>query len=266
MDILAPYKDVIYVDSTNRASGNSNQFSINLTGKFQIPNNYNSIVLVGASIPKSFYLVSSSNNTFTLIENGTSYTVTIPIGNYNFTSLASQLGASLTSASGSAVTYTVTGNRLTGKYTFTKTGVLATSIDFTNSTFARICGFETDVYSFSGSTLVSVNMVNLQLTNTLQIQSDVIGGTDTVLSEIIPTVASYSQIIYNEFTPAYVSKPLKDNRATTINFWITDSEGQLIDLNGLNWQCIIVLYRTDDTNEKNMTDKKLELVAKSLTD
>jgi len=264
MDILAPYKDVLYISSANRSSGTPNQFSIDLAGKFKIPNNYDSIVLLIASIPKSFYLVTDLNNTFDLIENGTTYTVTIPVGNYGFTSLGNQLGASLTAASGNAITYTAVGNRQTGKYTFTKTGALATDIDFTDSTFANICGFDPELYSFTGATLESVNMVNLQVTTTLQIQCDIVGGQDTILSEITSTGPSNSQIIYSENTPAYVSKPLKDNRATNINFWITDSENNLIDLNGVNWQCVIALYRADDTNERNLVDKRIELVSKTI--
>ena len=59
-----------FIDSQNRTSGTSGNFSINL---MMPPNNtYNRIILMQASIPKSFYLVSSPNNTFTLYEPGIS--------------------------------------------------------------------------------------------------------------------------------------------------------------------------------------------------
>ena len=54
----------------------------------QIPLNedYDSICVPQISIPISYYLIQDGYNTFTLIENGSSYLVTIPVGNYNLNS------------------------------------------------------------------------------------------------------------------------------------------------------------------------------------
>ena len=63
-------KSMFYIDSQNRTSGSSGNFSIN----FAMPpnNRYDRIVVMQASIQKSFYLVSAPYNTFQLLEPGTS--------------------------------------------------------------------------------------------------------------------------------------------------------------------------------------------------
>ena len=55
---------IFYKEYQKRTSGTSGSFSINLN---MPPNNtYNRIVVMQASIPKSFYLIISPYNTFTL--------------------------------------------------------------------------------------------------------------------------------------------------------------------------------------------------------
>ncbi len=63
-------KSMFFIDSQNRTSGSSGNFSIN----FAMPpnNRYDRIVVMRASIPQSFYLVSAPYNTFQLLEPGTS--------------------------------------------------------------------------------------------------------------------------------------------------------------------------------------------------
>jgi hypothetical protein len=51
-------------------------------------------------IPISYYLIQNESNTFTLIENGVSYKVAIPIGNYNLNSFCNVLSQLLSSVTG----------------------------------------------------------------------------------------------------------------------------------------------------------------------
>lgn len=266
-DILSPYKDVLYIDSGSRLSGTSSNFSIGLSGKFKQPNNYDAIVLTNASIPKSWYLIHTGNNTFTLVENGSSSTVTLTYGNYTFVTLASALATALNTASTAGQTFTVSGSTLTGKYTITRTvGTATTEISFVGSKLGAVLGFEESTYSFTAGVCTSVNIVNLQAYQSILIQCNIVGGQDTVLSQIVPTIPSYTQITYVENTPAYVSKPLNNNATNTLNFWLTDGLGNAIDLNGLNWQCTVVLYKEDVSNDLRLKDKKLRLIGESLQD
>ena len=67
-------KSFFYIDSQNRTSGTSGNFSISLL--MPPHNNYNRIVVMQCNIPKSFYLVSAPYNQFILYEPGTAATGT----------------------------------------------------------------------------------------------------------------------------------------------------------------------------------------------
>lgn len=96
------------------------------------------IKILEVEIPFAWYVFNSTNNVFNLIENGTSLSVgvpvTIPIGNYNATTLAAALATALTAASPGLFTYTVTYNNSTGKFTFSNNDPGATAqFSFSNS-------------------------------------------------------------------------------------------------------------------------------------
>lgn len=93
------------------------------------------IKLLNAEIPFSYYVFHSNNNTFTLAESGVggTATVTIPIGNYTSSSLASAFGTALTTASSTlgVKTYTVAYSTLTQKFTITSTAAAGTTFTLT---------------------------------------------------------------------------------------------------------------------------------------
>jgi hypothetical protein len=86
-------KKVYYINSTNKINGTHSNFLY----KVSIPPNasFTHCSLIQASIPKSYYLVQETQNTFTLDENGTTYTITIPVGNYTRASFVTQLSTQL---------------------------------------------------------------------------------------------------------------------------------------------------------------------------
>ena len=71
------------------------------------------ITVSNAQIPVSFYTITSINNTITYIDLGVTNSFSIPIGNYNSTSLIS----ALLTGFGSIIT-SITINKLNGKLTF----------------------------------------------------------------------------------------------------------------------------------------------------
>ncbi len=262
MDILAPYKNVVYVNSGSRSSGSSNNFTIDLHSQIASPNPYDSVVLTSATIPKSFYLIDTTNNTFILEEKSVPTTITIATGNYNYTTLATALALALTTSSPNSYTYTVATSQLLGNYVFSVSGNAGSQpqLDFRNSLTCFIIGFNQLLYNFSASALTSPNVVNLQLTSTVQVLSDIVGGKDNVLSEITNQSASYSVITYSEQNSAYVSKPLSSNGYTSVHFWLIDEQQNLLNLNGLDWQMVIVVYKLDTYHNQMITDKRLELL------
>ena len=183
-------KDVVYISSSNRLNGTSNDFNIDLSDQIKSPNNYDTVTLLSASIHKSYYLINSSNNLFNVIENTNTTSITLPNGNYSVSSLVNQLNTSWTVCSW---TYTVSINISTGKLTFSvKNNTAQPSFDLTVSNLGLVIGFDLEVYAFTNNVLTSVNVVNFQLTNTIELMSDIVEK--STLSVIIPDNTDFSVI------------------------------------------------------------------------
>jgi hypothetical protein len=263
MDVLNPDKSIIYLNSSNRASGTSSNFTIDLRSQILTPNNYDTIVLTNAAIPKSFYTINSSNNTFLLNENGSIKTVTIVIGNYNSTNLATQIGVQMTAVSTIGATYTVVLSVTTGKYTITTTSALTTSVSFVNYNFCYICGFDQASYSFVAKTLTSVNIVNLQFTTSIIIGCSLCDNNAKILSVVIPNQSDYSVITYQETCPGYVSVPMVTSSASSVSFWLQDEYGKQLDLNGIDFTATIIVYKQDTYHKTALIDKRLKFLERS---
>jgi hypothetical protein len=149
-------KSMLYIDSQNRTSGKSGNFSI----YFAMPpnNRYARIVVMQASIPKRFYLVKYPYNTFQLLEPGTSSsgsainifgsvssngatkTITLTEGNYSKTnmivclqtmlSLASSLNSTLATQYVYTVGYPVMQQPNTCEFTYTVTNLTTSQPQF----------------------------------------------------------------------------------------------------------------------------------------
>lgn len=255
-DYLAPNKDVIFINSRDRDSGTSSDFIINLQPQVRIPNAYDSIVLLSATIPKSWYLITTLNNSFTVQENSSPVTITIPSGNYTFTTLATEL-SSLFSANLS-FTYAITTNTQTGKFTFTASGNGSTQpiFNFTGSSPYLIMGFEQSSYTFSANTLSSVNVVNFQLTNTVAIICDIVQQPGNILGIVVSDNQDFANVSYIEQAPEFSSKPLNNNKMQSMHVFLQDPVSELpLDLNGINWSCTLCLYKVNDYYQRILQDK-----------
>lgn len=254
----APY--VIYISSNNRASGTNSNFQstpIDLG-----INKYDACCVCQASIPRSFYNIPTSYNTFSLKEGALTATVTIPIGSYNRINLQNVLQTRLNSSSPNGWTYTVsypntTIEADTFKYTFTVTGNGGTQPQFifTNSLFRQL-GFEQNsTNTFSASSLTSTNCINLAYITRAFIKSNICSGND-VLQEILGygsfpmlSVAYFEQQDYD-----LNSRIFNPNNLNSWNFVLVDAFDQIIELNGVNWSLSIVLYDRNNTDEIVKTD------------
>jgi hypothetical protein len=117
-------KRLFYIDSHNRINGTHSDFLYQLDYKDE---DYDYCVVLQASIPKSYYLVQSGQNFFTLEENGMPVNITIPIGNYSRMSFQTCLQSLLNSSSPNHWTYSISiTNSLTtgdtGLFTYNVTG------------------------------------------------------------------------------------------------------------------------------------------------
>ena len=144
-----------------------------------------SVELVSANVPKSQYLINSSNNKIYFTDNGSAeLTATIPIGNYTAATLATAIGTAMTTVATN--TFTVTNNTLTntftiavntGTYTLDFAGVsevygTTTRIRYRENSIGAIIGFpQTDLsgsisytgsnqYNFNGPTYILLHIDN----------------------------------------------------------------------------------------------------------
>ena len=96
----------IYINSRDRISGTDENFTYNMN--FPSDLEFTHVVCLNALIPKSYYLIQNGEleNIFQLDENGTTITITVPIGSYLLNSFKTTIGALLTNASPNSLTYT----------------------------------------------------------------------------------------------------------------------------------------------------------------
>lgn len=256
---------VIPFNSKDRTSGNVNSFTSSPTDVGV--NTFDSVVLLAASIPKSWYNVPSNYNTFTLTEKAVNTTITVPPGNYNKITLATKLATLLTAGSvtlGNNWVYTVTYPAPTEpddfKYTFNVTGNGAFMPSFTFSTISpeRQLGFEQNTtYTFVASTLKSVNAINLAYVLRIFLKSNICDtAQDGVLAEFqnVGSYPSQSVIYYQETEIDVNTKVFNKNTSNSWSFSIVDSFDRLIDLNGIPFSFTLCFFQRSDTHELHRTD------------
>jgi len=256
---------VIPFNSKDRVSGNVNSFTSSPTDVGV--NTFDSVVLLAASIPKSWFNVPSNYNTFTLTEKAVNTTITLPPGNYNKITLSTKLATLLTAGSvtlGNNWVYTVTYPAPTEpddfKYTFNVTGNGAFMPSFTFSTISpeRQLGFEqSTTYTFVASTLKSVNAINLAYVLRIFLKSNICDtAQDGVLAEFqnVGSYPSQSVIYYQETEIDVNTKVFNKNTSNSWNFSIVDSFDRLIDLNGIPFSFTLCFFQRSDTHELHRTD------------
>ena len=108
-------EEYLLIDSRDRNQTeypNPNNYQIDLTEEYK---DILTVSLISSNIPKSQYLINTSNNILNFIDsNSIEYEVQIPIGNYTISELTTQVENSL-NAIGSSNTFTVTSDSKTNK-------------------------------------------------------------------------------------------------------------------------------------------------------
>jgi len=255
---------VINFNSKDRVQGSNSSF---LSEPVDLGNNkFDSVCLVQASLPKSFYNMPSGFNTFTLKENATSVTVTIPVGSYTRINLQSVLATKLTAISPNALTYTVSYPVSTVAdtfhYTFTvNSSVIAVQFIFASTSPYRQLGFEIATYTFTAgvgsSTLESVNSLNLSYILRAFIKTNlVIDATDGILEEVLNfgSYPSSSVVHYQQYNFDMNTRRYNTSSTNSWLFSLVDAFDQLIDLNGIPWAFSVVFYQRNKTHELQKTE------------
>ena len=264
---------IVNFNSKDRVSGTNSNF---ISQPVDLGNNaFDTVCLIQASIPKSFYNVPSGYNTFVLREfdgvTTANATITIPPGSYTRINFQSTLATLLTNASPDGLTYTVSYPASTEAdtfhYTFNVNVGSAYDVSFIFSARSpyRQMGFDVGTYLFTdisltNSELESVNAINLSYILRAYIKTNLVSdATDSILEELLNfgsfpanSVMSYQQVNFDMNSRAY--NPSNKN---SWNFVLQDAFGQEIDLNGISWAFSVVFYQRNKIHELHRNELEM---------
>ncbi len=243
----------VYINSRDRIAGTDENFTYNI--QFPAGFEFTHVVCLDALIPKSYYLIQAGGveNIFFLDENGTTVTITVPIGSYLLSAFRTTIGTLLSNASPNGLTYSLAYPALsgadTGKWTYTSSnGAIQSSIICNAHLFEPLGFLSGSTNAFTGTTLISTCVIKLQSEDRLLIHSNIANNPtkDDVLASINSTTSiNYSSINYVCPAPEFYSHLLSSQNNNTYNFTLTDEDGEIMQLNGLNLNMTLLFYRKD---------------------
>jgi len=246
----------LHFSSTDALSGTSSDFTIGCS----IPSppnglDFNRVAAVDVAIPKSWYLVTAPYNTFRLVENGTSVTVTIPAGNYSYPQWVSQVPAIITTASPNRWVYTAvmvnTPSLGVVSYTVTGSGGLQPSfIVNTTGDLSQQLGFPSGTWTFVGGTLQGTIPYNATGEFGIRLRSDICESEgDSTLADILDVGLSGPGSIIRFQLQECLAQTKRFHRtgSTAFRFWLVSATtGRPINLNGLPIIVHLKIYRLED--------------------
>jgi hypothetical protein len=201
------------------------------------------ICVMNAQIPVSFYTINESNNVI-----GTNLgNIVIPVGNYNFNSLAPVVVSAFQTQISVGITFTI--SKFTGLVEFTfVSGIGNSYFNFNNS--YKIFGFLPNVnYPYIGASCPSLFPLNLLGIKKLNIQSQKLQissftSATTNLGITLATIPvdqpAFSMISYSSQTDLNKSA-LQTSYIDQIDISIVDEDNNLINFNGIDWSITLVL-------------------------
>jgi hypothetical protein len=247
----------VLIDSSNRLSGTSDDFTIQV----DLPKNltFDHVSLTSVHIPKSFYTIPAGYNTFTLIENGTSVPVSFTPASLSRTDFLRLLPSLLNAASPNGHNYTVAYDGANGdtlKFVYAVDSDDPISLVMPSSTFLPRCfGFARgSTNTFVARSLRSTAAIQFQSHNTLIIRSSLVSQ-DSVRSNVLQTIIAADtpgagSITWQNSDVVFRSKHLTGSSTDNkVSFSLVSTQDERIDLNGLDWECTLVFFKSDSTNK-----------------
>lgn len=254
---------ILNFNSKDRVSGSNSSFTAE--NSLLIDYGFDSVVLLQASIPRSFYNIPTGFNTFQLREGVTTVTVSIPAGTYNRVNLQIVLQQRLNASSPNGWVYSVTYPNLassadTYKYTFSVSGNTSQpQFIFGANSVYRQMGFDIATYTFTTNALTSANCINLASITRAFIKSNIcVDAQDSILQEILNygTFPMLSLCFFEQNISDLNSRTL-DPTVFNYEFSLVDAFGNEIDLNGVPWSFSLVFYKRNNVHELQKDDLKI---------
>ena len=216
------------------------------------------IQVQNAQIPLSFYNINIYTNILNITYNATPYTLTLTRGNYNSTTLISEIIAKLTAISITDITIAI--SSVTGIITFTRAGGLNFTINSTG-TLNKTLGFVVGTtYTSVGGILNAPFPLNLLGLLKLKIASyeiqtgnfdSSVDGTLNVLATIPIEAGSFGLILYDNIsnTQSVIRNPTLDG----FDLKIFGDDENLVNFNNIGWNITLLLSITRRRSEKSNT-------------
>jgi hypothetical protein len=238
---------IAYVNSYNKLVATDS--TSNFTVMINLPknNNFNKVVVLQMSIPKSYYLIQNGYNTFNIYEpqNSSYHVITLKVGNYSRSLFMAELIRAIQYSAVPACTglYGVSFSSSTGKWTFSVTGLTQQpSIITTTNLFEQLGFSKNTTNTFSSYSIVSTTCVKLQVEDTLFILSDCSNALSGVIQDVYCNSSDFSNIIFNQYNEDLYAKTFIRNNNNVFRFSLTDENFRPIDLNGLNMNMTLCFY------------------------
>ncbi len=240
---------LVIVNSDARTSGTSTNFIYRLN---RTVNRIVEIIIDSIEVPYSFYAINSTNNVLTF--NNGANSITLTPGNYNGSNLCSeiitQMDAEFPGQSPTAV-YSIITSKITIGKSIAFTIDAFDAGDLTPSTLAPLLGFTVDTASatsVTGATVANISgaeyllVRSTYLTNLLNTKTVYANNTyQNVLMHLPISEGPGNIIIYRPEWAIKTNYKASIKSTDSIDFQLTDKNGNVIDLNGLSWSIQLFL-------------------------
>jgi len=218
--------------------------------------------IYNCQIPCSFYAVNYSNNVLYYSLNSIIYSVTVPVGNYNFTNFASQMVSKFL-ANGHVMVITI--DKTTGIITFTNSTGTLNYFRESGSTIWRVLGFATGSGNFNATANVITPpyLLNLLGIKKLKIYSNALGInsldskssiTNTLIDTLGVNTPAYGLLTYDNQQAIY--SKLKQKTINQIDIQIKDEKNDYVNFNNTDWSITLalIIYRKLETTNTDLQE------------
>lgn len=210
--------------------------------------------LESAVFPVSFYVVNYSNNIFSYtifhLAVYTNYSITIPVGNYDYKTLFTAMHSAFTA---NGHNFVLTLNEINGIMTMEykpTSGRVFYRINHDLSTSFRVLGFDVDTDYFPTANILTapfpLNLLGIKKLKIFcpQFSNNNLDSTKYATTSLLTTIindqAPFGQINYYNNTGEYSGR-LKVFEMNIIDIRITDEYGASINFNNCDWSMTFVL-------------------------
>ena len=252
---------IYHFDSNDKLDGEQQDCNI----KMELPNanirDFDSVVVLSASVPKSYYAIHNPHREFyltkTILGLTFSYTITLDEGTYSATEMVNELQDKITtkiSGDNEISNFVVSVDLNKGKFVFNcdVSADATISLVFDQFEIGRRLGFDLGTFIFSGSgsgnrNLISRDVMDMSPENDVYIRSNMVAGGINANEDILidlqgSGIPPFGRIQFYNPEPNHYTKTL-NNTTEIFNFRITDENGEVLDLNGKNWTMTVLFYK-----------------------